>query len=385
MRLPALLRLVRPTRIDRYILSEMVPYFLVGFAFFNLVFIVNKLLEMMDMLIVKRADAAAVLTLFVSMLPFIFAVTIPISVLVAVLMAFGRLSSDSEIVALLSAGTGYLQMLRAPFAVGLAVSLFMVWFNDRVLPAGNYLFKRTYREIALSKPISQLQEHRFVTIDDRVFGVGRIDPKTGVIYDIVIYERDRTTGQSTVTVARRGLWLENQRVRDRQGRTFQIMRLQLEEGSVQGFEGTDGSEFHSRAFDRMVVSIRVRLTEEIDVERSARELSIAELGRQIRQAAADGLADAVNDLRVEYHKKFAIPFASLAFVLLGTALALIPKKTGVGYGLGMSLAVIFVYYLLLTVGESFGKSGRMPPALGVWYTNLILAGTGAAILGRLSR
>jgi LPS export ABC transporter permease LptF len=385
-RIPSLKRL-RFHRVDWYFLKELVPFFLVGFAFFNLIFIINKLLEMMDMLIVKRVDAPTVALLFISMLPFIFAITIPISVLVAVLMAFGRMSSDSEIIALLSSGMSYRSMIKVPIIAGLVVSLFMIWFNDKILPAGNYIFKKTYREIVMKKPFSQLQEHRFVTIDDRVFGIGRIDQKDGTLYDVIIYERDKTTDEMTVTVARRGRWLESQKIRNDKNEVFQVMRLQLENGTVQNYEGAEGEErqFHARSFERMIVTLSTRVTEDIDVERSARELPLKELSQRIRSARKSGRLARENDLRVEYHKKFAIPFAALAFILVGMGLALLPKKTGVGYGLGMSLAIIFVYYLLLTVGESYGKSGVIHPVAAIWFTDVLLAASGIWILTRISR
>ena len=372
-------------KLDSYILKEMIPFFLVGFSFFNLVFIVNKLLDMMDLLIVKKVEAGTVLLLFIYMQPFIWAITIPISVLVSVLMAFGRISSDSELIAFLTAGTSYSRMIRVPLILGISVSLFMILFNDRILPWGNHKFKKLYSEIVMKKPFSQLQEHRFVTIDNRIFGIDKIDQKKGTLEGIIIYERDKTTQSMTVTTAERGRWLTNQKIRNSKNEVFQIMRLELEKGTVQSYENINRKEFHIRYFDKLVITISTKITEDISVERSVREMSIIEVIKKIKETKKQNRNYYMNDLLVEFHKKIAIPFASLAFIVLGVGLALIPKKSGVGYGLGMSIAIIFIYYLFLTVGENYAKTGRITPFIGVWYTNILLTLSGGVILLRISK
>ncbi len=373
---------------DRYILKEMVPFFLVGFSFFNLIFIINRLLEMMDMLIVKRVEISTILKLLITMLPFTFAITVPLSVLVAVLMAFGRLSSDSEVIALLSSGTSYTRMLFMPLLAGLFMSLFMVAFNNWVLPAGNTVFKKTYIEVQARKPFSQLQEHRFIKIGNRTIGVDRIDEKKNILENIVMYD-DNASGALTITSARKGTWLKNEKVKDRNGILYQYMRLQLTDGIVQTYERfaatTEQPEFQVQTFKKMIIVIKFRLIDDFGVEKSAREMTIPELKNEIKKMKAQGDSRIIRRLQVEFQKKFSIPFASLAFVLFGIPLVMTRKKTGVGFGLGMSLIIMVVYYLFLSFGESFGKSGKMDPTSAMWLTNCILSVAGIGILWRISK
>jgi LPS export ABC transporter permease LptF len=371
--------------LDKYILREFIPFFLVGFAFLNTFFIINKMLEMMDLLIVKRVEVTTVLKLLLFMLPYTFAVTIPLSLLAATLMAFGRMSSDFEIIALLASGTSYWRMLRLPIILGLIFSLFMVFFNDKILPWGNFHFKKTYREVALKRPFSQLLEHRFVTIEGKTFGVGKIDEKNNILYDIIIYERDRVDGNLVVTSAQKGTWLKNTKVKDMNNNIYQLMRLQLQNGTVQSYEGGPSREFHVQTFQRMTINIRFRITEDISVDKSARELSIGELRQEILNMKKRGEIRTVSELTFEYHKKLAIPFASLSFILIGLGLAMIPKKAGIGYGLLMTVVIMFFYYLCLAMGEAYGKSGVINPALAVWFTDVLLAVVGGGILLRLSK
>lgn len=366
----------------------MIPFFLVGFCFFDLIFIINRLLEMMDMLIVKHVEIMTVMKLFITMLPFTFAITIPLSMLVAVLMAFGRLSSDSEVIAMLASGTSYWRMLRMPIFAGLIMSLFMVAFNNWVLPAGNTIFKKTYIEVNARKPFSQLQEHRFIKVGDRTIGVDKIDEKNNILENIIIYDENSASSMS-VTSARRGTWLKNQKVKDKSGKLYQYMRLQLTDGTVQTYERftatTTQPEFQVQTFKKMIIIIKFRLSEDFGIEKSAREMNIPELASEIKKVAKAGNSYNLRELKVELQKKFSIPFASLAFVIFGIPIVLTRKKTGVGFGLGISLIVMVIYYLLLSFGESFGKSGKLDEFVAMWVTNVILSGAGIGILLRLSK
>jgi LPS export ABC transporter permease LptF len=374
-----------PSTIDRYILKEMIPYFLVGFCFFDLLFIIAKLLDLMDLLIVKHAEFGLVAQLFITILPSIFAITIPLGVLVSVLLVFGRMSSDSEVIAMLSSGVSYWRMIRVPLVTGLAASVFMVVFNDTALPAGNYAFRKAYKEIYVKRPFSQLQEHRFVKIENRVFGIDRIDDKNNLLYNIIIYENDPTTGTRIVTTAEKGSWLKNVKMRDKRGVVYQVMRLQLEKGSVQNYEGKENREFHMRSFATLVITLKMRVTEDVDVERSPRDVPLKQLQSWIKRERQRENRTYMNILLVEYNKKWSIPFSSLAFIILGMGLALLPKKTGIGYGLGMSLGIMFVYYLLLTAGETLGRTGRLLPFVAIWLPNVILAAAGSVLLWRISK
>ena len=341
---------------------------------------------MMDMIIVKKVATFTVIKLFIFMLPFTFAITIPMSVLMAVLMGLGRISSDQEFIALLSAGASYWQIIRISLVFGIVMSLGMVAFNNYVLPWGNYNFRKTYyKNVYLKKPFSQLQEHRLIKIDNRTFGVDKIDDKNNILYNLVIYEKDKSTGNLIITSAKQGSWLKNKKVKDKKGSIYQIMQLELRNGSMQTYEGDEDAAFHVQKFKTFIITMKHKITEDVTVGKSAREMNFKELSELIAKTKKNKNFTYLDNLQVEYHKKIALPFASLAFVIIGVALALLPKKTSVGYGLGISLGLIFVYYLFLTIGESMGKSGKMIPFLAMWYSNFIFTIVGAVFLFRMSK
>ena len=143
----------------QYIAKELVGPFLVGLGFFTFVFILNPILQLVDLLIVKRAPLADVLLLFLYYLPCTIAITLPMAALVAVLMAYGRLSSDSEIIAMRASGTSYLKIFIPAIIFSILISIIGVYFNDTLLPKGNFACNKLQKEIIQRKPLTALSEH----------------------------------------------------------------------------------------------------------------------------------------------------------------------------------------------------------------------------------
>ena len=96
----ALPRVVRPPILDRYIVREMIPPAALGLLVFTFVLLIDQIPRLLAILVARSADLYTILRVFMNLLPSIFAVTIPMAFLLGVLLAFGRMASDSEIVAM---------------------------------------------------------------------------------------------------------------------------------------------------------------------------------------------------------------------------------------------------------------------------------------------
>src|SRR6185436_16877754 len=113
------------------------------------------------------------------------------------------------------------------------------------------------------------------------------------------------------------------------------------------------------------------------------ELTIGQLHRTIEAKQAQGMP--VTAELVEYHRKFAIPFACVVFGLIAMSLGCQPARAVRSRGFAVSLVVIFVYYMLLSTGQGFAEQGRVAPALGLWLPNVILGALGLALVYRAGR
>jgi lipopolysaccharide export system permease protein len=137
------LRLMRATLLDRYIIREIVPPTSLGLLVFTFVLLINEIPRLLGVLVAHQADAWTIFRVFVHLLPSILAVTIPMAFLLGVLLAFGRMSSDSEIVALRASGVSPLRLIVPVLLLSTVTALITFYINAVALPAAN----QGYREL----------------------------------------------------------------------------------------------------------------------------------------------------------------------------------------------------------------------------------------------
>jgi lipopolysaccharide export LptBFGC system permease protein LptF len=118
-------------------------------------------------------------------------------------------------------------------------------------------------------------------------------------------------------------------------------------------------------------------------EEDPKELTLAALARRIATNRAAGTS--VTAELVEYHRKFAIPFACVVFGLLALPLGVQPGRGVKSRGFTVSVGVIFLYYILLSVGQALAEQGRVPPAAGLWLPNVVLGFVGLVLFWRAGR
>ncbi len=144
--------------LNRYILSELAGPFLLSLALLTFILFMRSMVGLFPKIAGKNLDWLVIAEVLALSLPFILALVLPMAVLVAVIMAFGRLSADNEITALKSLGLSLHRLLRAPLAAALLLTLAAVWFNDRVLPEANHRYKNLLLDIAYLRPTLSLSE-----------------------------------------------------------------------------------------------------------------------------------------------------------------------------------------------------------------------------------
>src|SRR6266850_297352 len=142
---------LRPTILDRYVVREMVPPTAVGLLLFTFILLLDTISNLMRILVSRGAELVTVVRAFVYLLPSIFSVTIPMAFLLGVLLAFGRLASDSEIVALRASGVSPARLLRPVLALATFAGLVTFYVVGILGPAAN----QAYREILFSLIVSR--------------------------------------------------------------------------------------------------------------------------------------------------------------------------------------------------------------------------------------
>ena len=350
----------------RYILKEHIAPFFIGLIFLTFILIMNKLFVVIWDIVGKGIPGSLVLSMLWLTLPSLIALTVPMAVLVAVLMSFGRLSSDFEIVAIRAAGRNPITLVLPPLIVSIFITAGMVWFNNNILPNSNHRLKNLTIDISQKKPAFRLQAMVLVRdFENYDILVRDIDPKTSSIYDITINEK--TTNRTIVS--------KEGHVESRGDYVY----INLYNGEIHEIDPQDVNKYRKISFKQHTITIPLD-TAFIRKERSYRgdrELSGWALRKRIEDVIAKNPADPANNreiarLLVEYHKKFSIPFSCIVFVLMGAPLAMRVRKGGATGGFGLSLLFFIFYYICLIGGEELGDRTVVPAWLSMWFPNMVL-------------
>jgi LPS export ABC transporter permease LptG/LPS export ABC transporter permease LptF len=366
---------LRPTILDRYVLREVLPPTGLGLLLFTFILVLDQISQLMKILVSRGADLPTVVRAFLYLLPSIFSVTIPMAFLLGVLLAFGRMASDSEIVALRASGISPLRLLRGVGALSALTMGLTFYVVAHALPAANQAYRELIFSLVVSKAKSGMQPRVFNDdlIPGMVIYVSDIDAQTGE-WRNVFMEDNRVPQKPKVVVARTGR-LDIERAQKK-------VEIDLSEGSTYTFSGVTPSSYDRLDFQEHNWPLPFeQFFPVVPLAKGDREMTLAELKERIADLKSQGKGPTDwYRYDVEYHKKFAIAGACVVFGLLGLGLSLGSKKEARSAAFGLSVAVIFVYYVLIRLGEQAGDTGMLRPWIAMWGANIVLGLVAAFLL-----
>jgi lipopolysaccharide export system permease protein len=367
-------RVLRPPLLDTYIVREIVPPTSVGLLVFTFILLLDSIPKLLSILVSRGAEPYTIFRVFLNLLPSIFAVTIPMAFLLGVLLAFGRLASDSEIVAMRASGVSPLRLLGPVLVLCLLTGGITFYINSVALPAAN----QAHRELVFSLVVSKATAVRpRVFTDDlvpqMVVYVADIPADTGLWQNVFIYDV-RTSQKPALILAQTGSLKKDT---DR----HQVW-LELGRGVRHNFDPAQPSQYVQERFKEARFPLPFEeFFPKVPLSKGDREMTLPELARKVRDLRAEGKpAKEYARFEVEWHKKFAIAAACLVFGVLGLSLSLGSRKEARSAAFGLSIAVIFIYYVLIRMGEQAGDTGLMPPFLAMWGANIVLGGVAIGLL-----
>ena len=452
----------------RYLIRSHVGPFLFSFTLITGLLFLNTVAQRLDQLIGKGLPWTVLADFAILALPHTVALTLPMSVLVAVLYSFSDLTAENEITAMTGGGVNPVRLLMPLVGIGVILAGLMFLFNDKVLPESNHALKNLLVDIGRKSPTFQLREqvvNEVVAETEnrrRIYYLqaSRIDPVTDELEDIVIYDVSDPSAQRT-TYAKRGTMAFSQDQTD--------LYLNLYDGSVFEVPKDRLGGFQQAEFAQQFLPIRgiSNILERgyASDYRSDREMSTEMLGwralgyerdrAEVREEAygsslvavkralgwtgtgegmvpptpspaSDGVAARPDPMvpaglqqpeplppdgvtrevvtasktqaerdesfrlaaikyRVEIHKKYAIAFACIVFVLLGAPLAVRFPRGGVGMVITASVVIFAIFWMSLIGGETLADRGYMSPAMSMWLPNLVLLPIGIIMVSRMSK
>jgi LPS export ABC transporter permease LptF/LPS export ABC transporter permease LptG len=358
--------------LDRYICREVASHAALGLAVFTFVFFVPQLVKLMDLVVRHSSGFATVLLLFLCSLPPVLGFTLPMAVLVGVLIGLGRLSGDSEIVALHASGISMRRLLVpigfVAVASAAATLLMTFWLSPLSVRT---LRSLEYQLLASQAPFGvqpRVFDERFPRL---VLYVQDVEAAATRWTGVFLAESSSNGGPSSVTFAESALVVANRKTRQ--------LELHLGSGSTHEYDPRDPERYNVTTFGQSDIPVDLSGTLQVPKNPavSGAEESVSQLlsarGLQWREA------------RVEFHRRVAFPAACLVFALLGVPIGVRPRRGGRAAGLILTLVLIGAYYFLFVTGAHAAQQGSVAPWSGIWAANIVAAIFGLIFLQRVEQ
>ena len=353
--------------LDRYVLKELLYPFVFGIAAFSSIFIASTMLFKITQYITRYgAPMETIARLFMYNMPEIINYTFPMSMLLAALMAFGKLSGSSEITAMKAGGVSYYRIVAPVLVVGFIVSMFSVVWAEKVVPASKHEAGRILNEEIKQNSKPSSQNHIVIkTISgktQRVTYANKFDEKEGKMTDITIEEFENGN-IARIQTAHEGFW-ENGSWRIVDGNVFAL-------NDKEGVTST-------AKFTEQVIPLNFSPKQISWEQKDPEEMTIAELREYIGMLEAQ--QSPTNRQWCEIFMRINIPLASFFFAMIGACLGTQKQRTSSSIGLGISIIVIFIYYAVMAFTSGLGKGGAMPPFLACTLPNILCLGIGVYLM-----
>jgi lipopolysaccharide export system permease protein len=359
--------------INRYLLKEMMLPFVINSVFFTFVFLMTKILDITNLIVNYKISMFSILLILLYSIPRFLSFVIPMSVMMAVLLTFIRLSNDKELVALKAGGVsiyGLIPPVLVFCLMGVVLSCFITVYG---MPWGTVSMKELTFQVAASHADAGLKERTFNdSFKDVMLYINKIDLKKKILKDVFIEDKRSQNIVSTVMAPKGRMFAEPDKL---------VFHLKLYQGTINQVN-IENRSAHSINFDSYDVNLDVKktLTASKDGPKDEDEMSFGDLKAYLKTFSQQN--EQYYTALIELHKKFSIPFACFALGILAVPLGIQSESAKRSTGLGLGMVFFLIYYIMLSAGSVFGETGVYPPMVGMWVPNIVLGGLGLFLLIR---
>src|SRR4051812_22000838 len=364
--------------IDRSMSRELLMNLFFAVAVLSLVLVIGNIFRRLLPLLVNHDVPPEYLITFVAyVLPFSLIFTIPWGLLTAILLTFGRLSADNELIALRSNGVSIPRICASLAVIAVICTAASLWLNAIVAPAAQQKLRRTIFDLATRNPMALFGSDQVIDqFPGRKIYVGKKEGNQ--LENIVVFEMNQNAMPLRVTHARTGTLeadLPNQRIlmhlynaryqqRDEQD-PFDLRKIK---DGINMAEGT----------------LPISLEELYNKEKKRPNRSTLSVEELIEQLKTSDIKTQ-SATRTELNKRFSFPFSCIAFAIMAVPLGVTAHRRETSMGFLISLAVAFSYFVFVIAADTLRWKPQMHPELLVWFPNVLFIGIGALLFRRLAR
>lgn len=353
--------MIKIKSIDRYLLKEIASPFGIGLLVYTFTLLINMILILSERLISRDVSGMTLVKILIYLLPDLLSFTIPMATLMGVLAGLSRMSTDSEIVALKTLGVNNSRILKPVMIFSVAGWLMSSWLIMYLAPEANFRFSQLNTNIILSKSVADIKSRVF-NKDFYPYTIyfNDLDQKTGEWVNVFLHTR-KQGNTDTVILAKRGKFVQDPREEDRY--------IVMQDAWVHSFNIKEPEKSYDCTYwGRMKEKISKR--QEIKQSRRHTQFIFPQLVKKMKEEPQNIL------FAIEFHRKFALPFACLAMGFLALSLGISTKKGGKISGFIISLAIIFVYYSIITASQNLVLKRILTPFFGMWAADIFLLAAG---------
>ncbi|PID30205.1 MAG: hypothetical protein CR982_01490 [Candidatus Cloacimonadota bacterium] len=368
--------------LTRYIIKEHVFPFFISLGVILFLFVLNLVLRMMGDFVGKGIDLLVIMEFFFLSLGWILALAIPMSVLVASLMAYGRLAQDNEFAVMQASGISILKIMAPSLVMGLLLSWGMLSFNNYILPEMNHKNKLLRRSIQRKKPLAIIEPGFFIDdIPGMIIKAEDVDRENKILKKIILIQKNkRSNARRTITAERGRVFFDEK---------TSYHNFEFFNGELSNLDLKNSDNYVSSKFSKMVIRVldkKSNFTVSKSNYYSNREKSADSLRSKIsRLKSRKSSPKIIAAVEVELYKKYSISFACLLFVLIGAPLGLMSGKSGLGASAVLSIIIFIFYWVFLMSGEDLADRGLMNPFFAMWNANIIMGILGLIMMWQASR
>ena len=296
-------------------------------------------------------------------LPVMFVQVGPFACLLSTLYAFGKLNHDNEIIAMRSSGLSILQISKTVIILGLLMSMFVFWINDRFIPNALSTAQKIKAQIDAGPNVGEKKQETINNLSmygmkNRLFFINKFYPETNTMEGISILEHDQQQNIIKKIVANKGAYAEGL------WKFYQSITYILD---------TNGQIIQEpQFFEEEIMAIPETPADFINQRQRPEYMTIAQLDDYIWKLSKSGASSVIRNFKIDLYQRFTSPFTNIIIILLGIPFALMMKKRSTGISsIGISIIVGFLYYIFDAISIALGKGGTVPPILSASLSHLV--------------
>jgi len=347
---------------DRYIFREMLSPFFISMAVLLFVLFLQRLFHLADLILSKGATLESTATILAYIVPGFLVITIPMSLIVASLTAFARLSHDSEITAMKASRISLYQMIRPVFLFALLAFVVTAFTSLILVPGANAALKAHLFSMVKSRALIGIEPGIFSnTFEGMVIYVDKMDPLDNL--EGIFISDERSAKEHYAIVAKRGRLIADQQTMN--------VTLAMQDGTILTQPHTEQA-YSLMEFDnaRLNLDISSALLQNKSPGKGPEDLESLELVQEIKRLRLEGTPS--YKYETELHKRMSIPYACILLGLIGAPLGIRRSRSGKSAGIAIALLVFLVYFIILSSATNLAQTGMFPPYQAYWVPNILM-------------